>query len=303
MLKKIGITLFVLFLFPQILSADEIVLKNGDKITGSLINEYSGKVIFKSEILGSLVISRADIEKLTVLENKAKDIAGESEEKKSKPKWTAEIEGGYTLERGNTKSEGASGKVFINRNREKVDEWTLKGKGSYSSDDEGMDKRKYYGLGRYAWSFGAKKKWYHFTKIELDHDYFSNIRTRYTPATGIGYWMSDKTPVKALLEGGLGIERTDFRNATKSTTELILSSRAYIEWHIAERIILSEEFVFYPALTDFGEFRFVSESAAKIPLFSGLSIKFYLLDEYQSAPGLDTKKNDLRLESALAYSF
>jgi hypothetical protein len=34
-----------------------------------------------------------------------------------------------------------------------------------------------------------------------------------------------------------------------------------------------------------------------------LSLKFSLIDEYKSNPGTATQKNDLRVESSVAYSF
>jgi hypothetical protein len=113
----------------------------------------------------------------------------------------------------------------------------------------------------------------------------------------------DPERFKALLEGGVGVQRTDFRIDKSDTTEVIVSSRAYFEWLILEKFNLSQEFLFYPYLTDLGEYRFRSETSLKIPLYAGMFFRSGLVDEYQSNPGGDTLKNDIRLESSLAYSF
>lgn len=279
--------------------ADEIHFKNGDLLTGILQRETGREVVFTSDNLGPITVSRNLIERLVVVDTMPTDRPEES----PKVEWVRELEGQYQLNRGNTETESLGGKIYINRNRVKVDEWTISAKGQYGASDRKMNDRRYYGLGRYAWSFGPTRRWYHFTKLEGDHDRFANIRIRYVPATGIGYWFSDELPFKMLLESGLGVERTNYLTGAQNTTEMIFAGRAYAEWRLLEKFTLSEEFTIYPVLSDPGQFRFISESQAKIPLYEGLSLKFSLIDEYKSNPGTATQKNDLRVESSVAYSF
>ena len=294
---------FTIFLFGMNVStalADEILFHNGDLLKGTLRQESPHNIVFDSINLGALTISKDLISKMNITQD---DIKQEPEEKKPKIEWKREVEGSYNLKRGNTETDELGGKLFINRKREKIDEWTAKGRAYYSSAGKKMNAQQYYGLARYAWSFGKKKKWYHYTKGEGEHDRFANIDGRYTPSTGIGYWFSDKEPFKALLEAGPGVEWTHYRQNKSNTTEVILSSRAYFEWIVFDKCTLSEEFIFYPFLTDFGEFRFRSETSLKVPLYYGISLRFNLVDEYQSNPGADTEKNDLRLETGMAYTF
>ncbi len=293
-----------LFLFLSLAQdcsfADEIRFKNGDSLKGVLKQETPAAIIFESESLGILTVSKERIASYIKTQS-----AHVSPQEKQIPavEWTRQIEGSILLKSGNTVAKGLGGKFVVNRKREKVDEWTLQGRGSYASEDKRMNTQTYYGLLRYAWSLGETKKWYQFNKIEADHDYFANIRGRYTPASGLGYWLFDKEPFKVLLEAGLGVQRTDFRSDKSDTTEVIVSSRAYFEWLTMEKLSLSQEFLFYPYLTELGEYRFRSETSLKIPLFTGVFFRSGLVDDYQSNPGGDTLKNDIRLESSLVYSF
>lgn len=280
--------------------ADEIRFLNGDLLKGVLLRESPGEIIFESANLGVLTVQREMIK--TVI------IAGpEPEEEIKTPspgiEWVREIEGSYQLKSGNTDAEELAGKFLVNRKREKVDEWTFRGRGYYSSEDKKMNSQRYYGLARYAWSFGREKKWYHFMKTEADHDRFANIDARYTPATGAGYWFSDRKEFKAVIDGGPGVEWTRYRDDKPDSTELIFASRIYLECLLFDRLTLSEEFLFYPALSDFGNYRFHSETWLKMPVHAGLSLKFGLVNDYQSDPGPTAEKNDLRLETALAWSF
>ncbi|MDD2271558.1 MAG: DUF481 domain-containing protein [Desulfuromonadaceae bacterium] len=294
-------SLFLLFGLSQGSSfADEVHFTNGDSLKGVLKKESTDEIVFESENLGVLTLSKDRILTVNRTPLAHKPLP---EEKVLEVEWTRQIEASFLLKNGNTVAKGLGGKFTINRKREKVDEWTLQGRASYATEEKKMSAQAYYGLLRYAWSLGEAKKWYQFNKIEADHDYFANIRSRYTPATGLGYWFFDHEPFKALLEGGLGVQRTDFRHEKNDTTEVIVSSRAFFDWRIQEKLHLSQEFLFYPYLTDFGEYRFRSETSLKIPIYTGLSFRSGLVDEYQSNPGGDTLKNDIRLESSLAYSF
>ncbi len=294
-------SLFLLFSLGQDYSfADEVHFTNGDSLKGVLKQESASSIIFESENLGVLTLSKDRI--MTLTRTPSAQVSP-PEKKLPGVEWTGQIEGSYLLKSGNTVANGLGGKFIINRKREKVDEWTLQGRGSYASEDKRMNTQAYYGLLRYAWSLGNAKKWYQFNKIEADHDHFANIRSRYTPATGLGYWFLDQEPFKALLEGGLGIQRTDFRHDKSDTTEVIVSSRAYFEWLMLEKLSLSQEFLFYPYISELGEYRFRSETSLKIPLYAGVSFRSGLVDEYQSNPSGETLKNDIRLESSLAYSF
>lgn len=280
--------------------ADEVHFTNGDVLKGILKQESASEIIFESENLGVLTLSKDRITTVTRTQS-----AQVSPPEKTIPevKWTRQIEGSLLLKSGNTVAKGFGGKFVVSRKREKIDEWTLQGRGTYASEDNKMSTQTYYGLLRYAWSFGEAKEWYQFNKIEADHDYFANIRVRYTPAAGLGYWFFDQEHLKGLLEGGLGVQRTDFRDEKSDTTELLVSSRAYFEWLIHEKFSLSQEFLFYPYLTELGEYRLRSETSLKIPLYTGLSFRTGLVEEYQSNPGGNTLKNDIRLESSLAYTF
>ena len=57
------------------------------------------------------------------------------------------------------------------------------------------------------------------------------------------------------------------------------------------------------AFTDSGEYRLRSETVLTAPVGKQVNLKVTLLDEYNSKPGGDAEKNDLRLTSGLSYSF
>jgi putative salt-induced outer membrane protein YdiY len=284
---------------PNQAGADTFYFNNGDILSGNVIEERGSVLSIQSEVLGPLEIKREHIKEIRLDQVSAQTLTKE----RIQPEWVRELEGSFSRKRGNTANSELVGSFFINRKMEKVNEVTLKGRGYYSEQGRKMNSRKLYGMGRYAFSFGATSKWYQFTKLELDHDRFANIASRMVPALGVGYWFSAQMPFKALIEFAGGYERTDFRAYSEIAHEFVLVPRAYLETTFLDKVTASQEFVVYPSMTDFGVYRYHSESVVDVPISDQFLLRFAAIDDYQSAPGADAKRNDLRLQSSIAYRF
>lgn len=282
-----------IFMCPLGSYAETIYLNNGDKISGNIIAEEKNSISIESTAMGIVSIKRNMIKSI---ENK-KDVP---EPKKDK-NWKREISIGYNKTDGNTKESQFSMNLYANRKTD-IDEFTIKGNVYYSSSNDKMDSQKWYTMTRYARSFWDKE-WYNFYKFEADHDRFANINYRLVPSAGVGYWFSDTDGWKAMLECGMGFEYVKFRDDSKDSLEPIIIPRAFFEKKLFEHTLISQEFILYPSLKDSGEYRMHSESALTNPINDKLSLKFSLIDDYNSSPAPDVKKNDWRLISSLVYSF
>ncbi|MDP8258206.1 MAG: DUF481 domain-containing protein [Candidatus Aadella gelida] len=301
-------------LFCSLVNADEIYLKNGDKITGEVIEEKKTKIILKTHAMGEVVVLKDDIERIS-----RKDIKHEEEssssaidgsstgtiEKKESPKieWKRQVSAGYNASQGNTKEEKMFAEVLFNRKIKSVDEVTVKGKVYYSEADKKMETQQWYGMGRYAFSFGENKKWYNFYRIEADHDRFASINYRVIPVAGVGLWIIKSEDIKLLTELGIGLEHTNFTDETKETDEPILAPRLFYEHVIFKNVTFTENLYAYPSLGEFGEYRLRSETSVAMRINKTLSVKIGIEDEYNSNPSLDVKNNDLRVITSLAADF
>lgn len=277
-------------------TAVTLKLKNGDMISGDIVSRDKERLVILSPVLGEVGIRREFV--LEIIEHKA---AGTPPEEKDKSLWKRNLSFGYSRTGGNTNSSRLSTQVDLNR-KTGSDEFTAQGKVSYSSADRKMHTQRWYGMLRYAYSFWDMK-WYNFYKLESDHDRFASIDYRITPSVGIGYWFSDKAPFKAMAELGIGFEHTHFNNNVKDADEAILIPRIFLEKTLFSKSRLSQEVAIYPSLEDSGDYRLRSETAFINPLDDRFSLKVSFIDEYDSNPPPDTKKNDTRLVSSLVYSF
>lgn len=300
-MKVKWLLIIILFLTYQLDAyADEVYLKNGDRITGEIIKEKGKEISVKTEALGVVSIRKDSVER--IVKASVEKLPEESKEV-GEVTWQREVAAGYNRTTGNTRDSQLSISLFISRNKKHVNEITLKGDAYYSSSDRKMNAQKWYGMTRYAFSFGSAKKWYNFYKLESDHDRFADIDYRLIPAAGVGYWFYDLPEVKLLAELAIGLEHTDYRSKTKDRDEAILIPRAFFEKELFVNSKISQDLYFYPALEDFNQYRLRSETILAVALNKKLSLRLNLINDYNSAPPGDTKKNDLRLMSSLAYSF
>ncbi len=218
--------------------------------------------------------------------------------------WAGEVSAGYNVSRGNTDIDQLSIRGSLKRKREKIDEFDIKGNMYYSSSDKKMDAQTWYGLARYAFSFGKTKQWYNFYCVEVDHDRFANVDYRAIPTVGAGYWFFDRKDIKLLTELGVGWEHTSYMDDTKDGNHATLVPRLFFEKQLFANSKISQNLIFYPALDDIGAYyRLRSETAFTLALNKALALRLSLIDYYNSDPPDDTKKNDLRFISSLVYSF
>lgn len=284
--------LAALFLLPGTLQAETFLLTNGDRISGKLVEMGTKFIVIDTPSMGEVSVRR--------------EFFKEKEVPKAPPEpkyWSGKINGGYSLQSGNTKTESLTGGLAIKRKVEKVNEFDIQGNAKYGAADKKMNAQKYYGMTRFAYSFGKEKKWYNFYKVEGDHDRFANIAARVTPSTGVGYWFSDTEDWKLMNELGIGVTHTKYRDDTEDKTELVLIPRLYLEKRLFGKSRISEDLTVYPSLTNTGEYRLKSETVFTNPITDKLNFKVTWINEYNSDPGDDVKEHDMSVVSSLEYAF
>lgn len=257
-----------------------IVLANGDTLNGEII-EKDGEYIVREIVSEPEPVSEPEIKD---------DIV-----------WKKSINAGYSASQGNTKNQYMKAGFDVTRKDDHVSETSLKGDISYSSSDRVMDAQRWQTTGRYGWSFGGKKDWYHFISCELSHDRFSHVYYRFIPTTGIGWWIFDIENTKLLIEAGIGLERTDYYGGDKTRDEVVAVPRLYFQQKILDNITVSQDLYYYPYLKDLDKYRLSSTSKVSTKVTDGIHLNISIIDEYNSSPPKDTKGNDLKFITSVTY--
>jgi len=298
------IIIFIITVFPGNASSETIILENGDRISGRISSENSEELILVSGMVGEVSIPKKNIIKIEGGPEKdipPDDLPGKGPE----VIWSGNISLGYDISRGNTKTEDLYGDMLVNRNNRHVDEITFAGNGFYSTADRNMSAQKWYTMGRYAYSFGYRKHFYNFFKLEADHDRFAGIYLRTVPSVGFGYWFFDEENIKLMAEVGLGWRRTDHYNGKKTVNEMVLIPGGHYEQVLFRGTRVTGDIYWYPSLKDIGDdYIMKSEAAVISELNDMLSMKVSLMDEFNARPASeDTKNHDTRIISSLMLSY
>lgn len=214
--------------------------------------------------------------------------------------WKQEVSLGYTQKTGNTQSSELISN-YEGINKTDAAELAVKGGVLYSSVNKKMDGQKYNASVRYAPTL-EDTEWFAFGRFEIEHDRFSGIDYRYVPSVGAGHWFSQEEEWKASAEVGVGHEYVKYTDGSDDNN-VVLIPRFYCEKSVFEKAMLSQEVVMYPSLEDTKEYRIRTETRFTNPLNETLSMRVSFIDEFNSDPLGDAKKNDTQLILSFVYGF
>lgn len=305
---KLRVFILVLFFLWTASSAWalEIYLKNGDKITGAIVGDDGSSILVQTLAAGEIKIDKSFIDlPETYPEKYGPSAIPQQKQTVAVPAvvWQKDVSLGYTQMGGNTKSQAGQISASINR-KTAANETTLKYEGDYSSSNEVMNGKKFYGMARYAYSFSSNLKWYNFYKLEGDQDYFADIYYRITPSTGVGYWFSDTDNLKAMTELGIGYQYTSYRiETTPNGGEPVLVPRFFIDKRLIGNLHISEDLTAYPSLDNFSDYRFRSETDLVNQITQRWSCKISYIDDFNSDPPPGFKKQDYTWVTSLVYHY
>ncbi len=300
--KRILLLLLVSLLFSLQGRSEEFLLVNHDRVTGTVVREDQEVIVVDSEVLGRVTIKREFLLKESFGGDQKNNLKKEDLKEKEPTPWSGETSLGYQMSQGNTEKAQLKASFLAHRKTSR-DEWTMKAQGFYASTQNKMDAKKYDMSTRYAFSFGQDLAWYHFYKIEIDHDRFSNIDMRIVPSTGIGYWFSDREDWKLMAELGAGYEHINYRETSRDTGEGIIVPRLFFERKLIGRSKISSDLSLFVPVTDLNDYRLRAEASFVNPIDDHWAIKMSIIDDYNNRAQGDIKKNDLQFISSLVHSF
>ena len=216
--------------------------------------------------------------------------------------WKREVSLGYNRSDGNTESAklNLNGAIrYVMPEAEFSSALDL----YYAQTKNKMDTQKWTSLTRYYYDFGEGKVWFNSYQLEVKHDFFADLDYRITPSTGLGYWFSKTDDWKAMLEGMIGYEITEYRTEGKDKDEgAVFIAHTFLKKRIMERAFLSEDLSLIPSLED-SSFRLKSETAFTNPISASVDLTVKFIVDYASDPAPGTKKTDTLFITALKYSF
>ena len=217
--------------------------------------------------------------------------------------WTGDVFVGYNTTSGNTDKASGSLSAQAVRKVEKS-ELTLRGNVFYSESNKKMDGQKWDGLIKYSYDFGHEERWFNFTQLMVDHDYFADINYRITPATGLGYHIARSEGWTWDVDAGIGYRITRYRlNASANDEALTALAHTFMKKKVIGNAFLSEDFTAYPALNSDAGIVLRSSAAFTTPISERVDFELKYIVDHNSKPAAGKKKTDSQFILGVKYKF
>lgn len=293
-------------------AADEIFLRNGDRISGEILQADEATVTLRTEGMGTVVIERSHIQdELPPEEHLVPEpppdpappaaAQGGPAEAPAEDPWHGSVSAGINAREGNTSSQSASGRFNVSR-RKGPDELFLSGDTYFASASKKMTAMKLLGGVRYDRYLEPENRgWYGLGRFEADHDRFADINQRLIPAIGPGYAFFNGEDFKVKVETAAGFAQTNFSDATANRFEGVLIPRFFFESRIYGQSRFIQDVNVYASLDASNGYRVRSESTVEAPFFDRLKVRLSVIDDFNSHPSAGAQNNDIRLISSVAY--
>lgn len=315
--------------------ADEIILINGDRITGTiskveqgtatLTTDYSEPMKIKKDKIKSIMTTGSvnihlvggEILKGILRANEDGSITVEPSEAREAtvinweqitainpspvvpPKWKGNVTVGANIQSGNTKHTSVSVGAEAVRKTEQ-DRFSIRFLHNYAEEEDKVTIRNTYGSSKYDYFF--IKSLYGYLGVELLNDTFRDLNLRTVVGPGIGYQIWDDQIKLLLFEIGVSYFS---ENRKESEDDNWITGRlgSNFRYQIIESIVFSDHIIVYPGLEDTGKYQLRNEASLISSLAKQWALKFAKILEHDSDPPEGVKKNDLRWILGLQYTF
>jgi putative salt-induced outer membrane protein len=348
----LGIGLFVV---AGPASADTLVLKNGDHLTGSIVSSDGKELTLKTDFAGEIKVKWATIAEvksekpLYVVTPDNKTVSGNvttengklvvhtreagalpvpyanvttirseeaqaTYEKNQHPgileSWKGGASLGFALARGNSETTNLTTGFTADR-KTLHDEMTLYFTSLYSSNDlpgGGTTANSIVAGARY--DRNLTKRIFAFGSADYTHNELQGLNLRSIYSGGLGYHLisSDRTTLDLL--GGVNYTRETYSGTGKGgpmsferNLAGVTTGEAFMH-KFGSTTVVTEQFYFYPDLSNTGEYRFALDAASVTKMNKWLGLQLSISDRYVSNPPIvGTKSNDVIFSTGINFAF
>ena len=353
MVRKVFLPMLLCFCAASAL-ADQVTLKNGDRLSGTIVKTDDDKLEMKSEFAGDIKLPGSAVgaivsaeplhialkngqtivgivttkdgkfevaaatgsveapkaEVVAVRNNAEQDVYMRMEHPRIIDLWAALLDTGLSLTRGNSESTSfaLTGKAARTAKRTKISLYsteiysrsTLAGVSNTTANAIRGGARVDVNLRGRSFAFGL---------ADFEHDRFQDLDLRSVQGGGLGYHLIKEKDRTFDVFGGLTYNQEyyskPFRppnpSTTRKTAEFVVGET--LATKVGSRTTLSEQFNFFPNLSDTGDYRLQLDATAATKLKNWLSWQVTFSDRYVSRPLLGLKNNDVLFTTGLRLTY
>ena len=326
-----------LSLFPSPARADEVVFKNGDRLSGKIVSADGGKLVIDTAVAGKVTIDMANVKTFSTdapVELRLKDgstvkdalTSGDEGQVATRgsgnvaaqplpianiakinpqEKWTGSLVAGALITRGNSDTDNINVGFDASRRRED-DRITAAASYLYGKQkdpgtgDHTTTVDNWTLLGKY--DYFLSEKMYLYALGKLEHDRIADLNLRVSPSAGVGYQWVETPQFNFSTEAGLGWVYEDFEN--DGSDDHFAGRLAYhVDKKLNDKVSLFHDLEYLPSVEDISDFNMSADVGIKASLTEKMFTQFKVEWKYDATPAPGAEKNDLRYILGVGWQF
>ena len=331
-----------LVLSIQVSYGDELHLKNGDRLTGTIVQLVDGKMLFKSDVAGDMTVSLSNIETLNsdgpvevhlkdgtsfsqkvlsvgagrfavggdealkAQEFAMDDVVSINPPPKPVPKWTGDISAGLTLTRGNTKTETVSASLNLMKRTEN-DRTTINAdyaKGKQENRTTGQTETiEDWWRAKGKYDYFVSKKLYAFVDGRYEKDAVAELDRRMIIGGGVGYQWIESPEMNFSTEGGIASLYEKYDNQTNSNSELSVQLGYHFDKKLAKTVSFMNDLTYYPSIDKFSDYFLTTTAGIRADFTERMFATFKVIFNYDVTPAMGAHSTDVKYFLGLGYRF
>ncbi|MHC4645978.1 MAG: DUF481 domain-containing protein [Planctomycetota bacterium] len=342
MRRSISVLVFGLVVVANSVWADEVVFKNGDRLTGKIKHVIDGKMTLESEVAGTLTIDVSTIQTFstnepinvhlndgTALNQRIVKgapskfgIAGDqtlmaqefelaaitsiNPPAKPEPKWTGNIVAGYTSTHGNTNTDAINASVSLAKRTEK-DRTQLSGdyaKGRQEDPDTGERKTtENWWRTRGKYDYFFSKKLYGYLDGRYEKDSIADLDRRVIVGGGGGYQWIESDDMNFSTELGLASVYEKYDDQSDSDTKTSVQAGYYFDKKLAKNVKFIHDLTYYPSTEKISDYYLSSTAEVRAHFTKNMFTNFKVIFNYDATPAIGKGGTDTKYLLGVGWSF
>ena len=320
-------------LFAASVNADEVVMKNGDRITGKVVELLDGKLSIKTEYAGVINIDWSQVETfstaepifVTIGDNVVRATVSEADVGTAtlssedwletepielsrlsamnyEPKPTVRVSGriniGASSTSGNTNVDTTNGDAEMVARSDK-NRFTLGGEIHRAKTDDVETESNWLAYLKYDHFFS--QRWYGFANASGENDDFKDIRLRTTFGLGAGYQWFDTEKTKLSFEIGANYVNIDRIESTDTDYPAARWSLDFLQRLFSSKTEFFHRSAVFSSLDDSGNFFLRTRTGLRLPIVANLNTTIQYNYDYDDNPAPGRVKEDKAWLFTLGY--
>jgi putative salt-induced outer membrane protein YdiY len=336
------LVLLCLVLFGGAVRADEVVLTNGDRLSGTIVKMTDGKLLFKSAEAGEVTVNLTNVRSLTseapvtlnlsdgtVLIRKIgpgqpgqiaiqpegalgaqtiplTNVTGINLPAKPEPKWTGSVSVGVTATSGNTSTEAINASASVQRRSEQ--DRTSAGF-DYARGQQQDPKTREDNVTEDWWKARAEydyffmPKTFGFVNMRYEKDSIAQLDRRTVVGGGLGYQWVESEKLNFSSQLGVASLYEKFKNETKSKSETSLEAGYAFDMQVAEGVKVLHDLTYFPSLSKFSDYYLTTTGEVRASLTKSMFASFKTIFNYDKSPAIGRGSTDVKYMFSLGMTF